>query len=280
VTDISPTPTCDAPFEPTVCDVQPQALQPQIKSLQKQYAYDKERLQMETARLYQENNVNPLAGCLPTLATLPVWIGLYRALSNVANEGLLEDGFFWIPSLAGPSALASGGKEGGGMSWLLPLTDGAPPVGWHDAGAYLVLPVLLVASQYVSQAIISPPKTDDSSAEQANAILKFLPLMIGWFSLNVPSGLTLYWFTNNLLTTGQQVYLRKSTAAPAAAGAAGVAPSAAVLDAEVISTGGDSASAAAVEGESRKERRERERAEKRGARFAERKAKEALSKEE
>jgi YidC/Oxa1 family membrane protein insertase len=143
------------------CGVQPQALQPQIKALQKQYAYDKERLQMETARLYQDNKVNPLAGCLPTLATLPVWIGLYRALSNVANEGLLTDGFFWIPSLAGPSALAMDGQEGGGMSWLVPLVDGVPPAGWHDALAYLVMPVLLVVSQYVSQVRSShpPPST-------------------------------------------------------------------------------------------------------------------------
>jgi membrane protein insertase Oxa1/YidC/SpoIIIJ len=45
-----------------------------------------ERIQLETARLYKQAGVNPLAGCLPTLATLPVWIGLYRALSNVAND--------------------------------------------------------------------------------------------------------------------------------------------------------------------------------------------------
>lgn len=51
--------------------------------------------------------MNPLAGCLPTLITLPVWIGLYRALSNVADEGLLTEGFFWIPSLAGPTSLAA-----------------------------------------------------------------------------------------------------------------------------------------------------------------------------
>jgi membrane protein insertase Oxa1/YidC/SpoIIIJ len=50
--------------------------------------------------------VNPLAGCLPTLATIPVFIGLYRALSNVAEEGLLKEGFFWIPSLGGPTTLA------------------------------------------------------------------------------------------------------------------------------------------------------------------------------
>lgn len=51
--------------------------------------------------------VNPLAGCLPTLATIPVFIGLYRALSNVAEEGLLKEGFFWIPSLGGPTSIAA-----------------------------------------------------------------------------------------------------------------------------------------------------------------------------
>lgn len=45
-------------------------------------------------------------------------------------------------------------RTAAGMSWLLPLVDGAPPVGWESAGAYLVMPVLLTASQFVSQAII------------------------------------------------------------------------------------------------------------------------------
>lgn len=61
--------------------------------------------QIETARLYKEAGVNPLAGCLPTLATIPVFIGLYRALSNAADDGLLTNGFFWIPSLGGPATL-------------------------------------------------------------------------------------------------------------------------------------------------------------------------------
>lgn len=64
-------------------------------------------VQVQVAKLYQDAKVNPLAGCLPTLITLPVWIGLYRALSNVADEGLLTEGFFWIPSLAGPTSLAA-----------------------------------------------------------------------------------------------------------------------------------------------------------------------------
>jgi YidC/Oxa1 family membrane protein insertase len=78
--------------------------------------------------------------------------------------------------------------------------------------------VLLVVSQFVSQKIISPsPASQDPAQQQTNAILKFLPLMIGYFSLNVPSGLTLYWFTNNLLTTAQQVWLKSNVKAPALA---------------------------------------------------------------
>lgn len=196
-----------------------QQLQPRVKELQAKYANDQERLQMETAKLYQTTGVNPLAGCLPTLATIPIFIGLYRALGNVANEGLLSDGFFWIPSLAGPT------KLNGGLGWLVPV-DGVPPNGWHDTISYLVLPILLTASQFASQKIISPPQSQDPAQQQTQAILKFIPLMIGYFSLNVPSGLTLYWFTNNLVTTAQQVYLRQKFAAePVAASATGEASS-------------------------------------------------------
>ncbi|CAM6063852.1 unnamed protein product [Sphagnum tenellum] len=185
-----------------------QNLNPKIKAIQQRYQGDQERIQLETARLYKQAGVNPLAGCLPTLATLPVWIGLYRALSNVANDGLLTEGFFWIPSLAGPTTIASR-QNGSGVSWLFPFVEGAPPLGWGDTVAYLVLPVLLIGSQYVSMQLMQPPQSADPSQKNTQLILKFLPLMIGYFSLSVPSGLSLYWLTNNILSTAQQVYLRQ-----------------------------------------------------------------------
>lgn len=192
-----------------------QALQPQVKELQAKYANDQEKLQLETAKLYQTAGVNPLAGCLPALVTIPVFIGLYRALSNVADEGLLTEGFFWIPSLAGPT------KLNGGLGWLVPGPEGTPPLGWHDTIAYLVMPVLLVVSQWASQKILSPAQSADPAQQQSQAILKFIPLMIGWFSLNVPSGLTLYWLTNNIVTTAQQLYLRRAFDASAVTTTAG-----------------------------------------------------------
>ncbi|KAM7487220.1 hypothetical protein LguiB_024704 [Lonicera macranthoides] len=185
------------------------SLAPQIKAIQQRYAGDQERIQLETARLYKLAGINPLAGCLPTLATIPVWIGLYRALSNVADEGLLSEGFFWIPSLAGPTTVAAR-QSGSGISWLFPFVDGQPPLGWSDTLAYLVLPVLLVISQYVSVQIMqSSQSNNDPNQKTSQAVTKFLPLMIGYFALSVPSGLSLYWFTNNILSTAQQVFLQK-----------------------------------------------------------------------
>ncbi|KAF8040727.1 hypothetical protein BT93_B2836 [Corymbia citriodora subsp. variegata] len=184
------------------------SLQPQIKAIQERYAGDQERIQLETARLYKLAGINPLAGCLPTLATIPVWIGLYRALSNVADEGLLTEGFFWIPSLAGPTTVAAR-QNGSGISWLFPFVDGHPPLGWSDTLAYLVLPVLLVFTQYMSVQIMQSSQSNDPSMKSSQAITKFLPLMIGYFALSVPSGLSLYWLTNNILSTAQQVWLQK-----------------------------------------------------------------------
>ncbi|KAG2320792.1 hypothetical protein Bca4012_056162 [Brassica carinata] len=186
------------------------SLQPQIKAIQERYAGDQERIQLETARLYKLAEINPLAGCLPTLATIPVWIGLYRALSNVADEGLLTEGFFWIPSLAGPTTVAAR-QSGSGISWLFPFIEGHPPLGWSDTLAYLVLPLLLIFSQYLSIQIMqsSQPQSNDPAMKSSQAVTKLLPLMIGYFALSVPSGLSLYWLTNNILSTAQQVWLQK-----------------------------------------------------------------------
>ena len=74
----------------------------------------------------------------------------------------------------------------------------------------------MVVSQFASQKIMQPDTgaSTDPAQQQTQAILKFLPVMIGFFSLNVPAGLTLYWFANNILSTAQTVYLRKTTKAP------------------------------------------------------------------
>ncbi len=86
--------------------------------------------------MYKDAGVNPLAGCLPTLATIPVFIGLYNALSNAAKAGLLTDGFFWIPSLSGPTTIVSGAAAAAvaGLGWCVQQGVGKGEFGCDDVG--------------------------------------------------------------------------------------------------------------------------------------------------
>lgn len=87
--------------------------------------------------------------------------------------------------------------------------DGVPSLGWGDTICFLILPVFLVVSQFVSMELMQP-KTDDPAQQQSNVILKILPIMIGWFALNVPAALSVYWITNNLITTATSLWIRNS----------------------------------------------------------------------
>ena len=193
-----------------------QNLQPQTDAIRERYKDDSERINVEINRLYEENQVSPLAGCVPLLLTLPVVWGLYRAFNNASIDGSFDEPWLFIPSLAGPSPNRD-------LSWLLPLDiDYNPPIGWHDAVLYLIVPSLTVLSQYASMDLLKPG-TDDSgqnddnadSKEQQSLLLNLLPLFIGYVSLTVPAGLTLYWLFNNVFTTLTQVYLRQGGGAVA-----------------------------------------------------------------
>jgi YidC/Oxa1 family membrane protein insertase len=79
-----------------------QALKPRIDVIKERYGEDKDKIRKETSRLYEQAEVNPLAGCAPALLQLPIFIGLYRSLNNIALSGTLDnEGFLWLPSLAG-----------------------------------------------------------------------------------------------------------------------------------------------------------------------------------
>lgn len=185
-----------------------QQLQPAVKKIQAKYANDPQQLNVMLAQLYEENNLNPLAGCLPALVQIPIFIALYRALLSLAQQDLLAEKFLWLPSLEGPVFGATN------ADWLLKFSDWngfQPPLGWHDTAAYLSLPLILIVAQSISTNLLQPP-TDPNNpqAQSSNAVLKFLPLMVGFFSLNVPSGLCIYWIINNIVTTASTLYIRQS----------------------------------------------------------------------
>ena len=209
------------------------SLSPKIQEIKEKYAGNKDLQNQMTVLLYQEANVsrshirgalvsllhasvrtallqiNPLAGCLPALLQIPVFIALYRSFFNLASQGsTLSEPFLWLPNLDGP---VFGVRN---SDWLFKTSawhDFSPPLGWPDTLAYLTIPLLLYLAQAISLQILTPP-SDDPTIQRTQQILRYLPLLIAYFSLSVPSGLGVYWITNNVLSTvstaGIKAYLK------------------------------------------------------------------------
>jgi len=184
-------------------------------------------MNQKIAEVYQTNQINPLAGCIPALVQIPIFIGLYRAVLNLAKEDRLDERFLWLPNLEGP---IYGADPAHGSDWLLKnWNNGIPSLGWEDTLAFLSLPVILIVSQYVSMALMTPTMNKD---QEQPAILKFLPLMVGWFSLNVPAALGIYWVVNNIVTTLLTLQIRSSLAS--ATTTSGSGGGATIVDVEPI----------------------------------------------
>ena len=178
------------------------ALKPKLDEINEKYGDDPNLKNQMTALLYQETEVNPLAGCLPAIVQIPVFISLYRSFTNLAAQDLMREPFLWIPNLEGP---VYGVRS---IDWLTQnWVNGVPSLGWHDTALFLIMPVLLVLAQSVSLRILTPP-SDDPQMQQTNRILKYLPLLIGYFSLSVPAALGVYWFTSNVLSTAVSIGIK------------------------------------------------------------------------
>ena len=202
-----------------------QDLQPQLKELQKKHKDEKEKLAQAQMDLYKQAGVNPFGGCLPMIIQMPIWIGLYQALFNLANVGLLKEGFFWIPSLADP-------KD---MSWIWPLPQTVDA--WLYAGALLVLPVLTVISQVVVQKMMTPTNPDPQQSAM-NQSMMIMPFMFGFFSLQVPQGLVLYWVTSNIFALIQQLFVNRWMAMPIPSVSATPVTAEAAVDKSPVATKG------------------------------------------
>jgi YidC/Oxa1 family membrane protein insertase len=186
-----------------------QKLKPIQDQINKAYTQKENQQKNEIiARLFQTANVNPLAGCLPAFAQIPVFISLYRALQNLIAEDKLQEGFLWIPTLEGPIS------EEGGLSWLTSSFTGNPVWGYQGTLQFLSLAVILYVCQTISLKLAEVPRADPDAplteAEQTQKLVStILPLTLTAFSLNVPAGLSVYWISNSILTTALTVTLRQ-----------------------------------------------------------------------
>ncbi len=173
---------------------QMQEIQPQLKELQDKYGKDREKFSQKQMELYKEHGINPAMGCLPMLLQMPILFGFYYALIGLGD--LLKEPFLWIPDLSFPT-YSLGGRS---MEWLSPVTP--DHLLSHDVWPYLVLPVFYILSQVVMQRMSQASQAGGSSS--TNSVMMLMPFMFAYITLVVPSGLTLYWITSNLIQIVQQ----------------------------------------------------------------------------
>ncbi len=169
-------------------------LQPKLQELQKKFGKNKDKMAQEQMKLYREAGVNPLSGCLPMVVQMPVLFGLYSALVAL-GPSLSNARFFWIPDLGFPEFTR-------GLAWI--------PEKFNEGEyllllAYLVLPALLMVSQVYMQRMTTAttPPGSQGQAGMMKQMTTIMTLMFGFFTLQVPAGLSLYWVTSNLLQLGQ-----------------------------------------------------------------------------
>ncbi len=160
-----------------------QELQPKIKELQKKYAKDKQKLYQETTKLYSQYQANPMAGCLPMLIQMPIFLGLYRAILHLSNgnvdfpiSDLWAGGFLWLPSLAEPDP-------------------------------YHILPIMAGVFQFIQTKMMRPAgmgKSSDPQQAMMNTMMNFLPITVVLFGWGFASGPVIYWVTQSVYSVVQQ----------------------------------------------------------------------------
>ena len=184
-----------------------QRVQPEIKKLQAKYKNDKQKLNEEMMKFYKENEINPLGGCLPLLLQMPIFIALYQTLRQIEKFIPHESKMF--AHICGASATPSSCK-----SKALPfiadmnLRKSASDIvnGKHtsigDAIPYLVLVAVVLVTGYLQQRQTMRNQTTPNP--QMAIISKVFPIVFGFISWGIPSGVVLYFFTSNLWQIGQQ----------------------------------------------------------------------------
>ncbi|MFZ7234102.1 membrane protein insertase YidC [Avibacterium avium] len=146
-------------------------LQPKIQEMRERYGEDRQRMSQEMMKLYKEEKVNPLGGCLPILLQMPIFIALYWTFMEAVE--LRHAPFF---------------------GWIQDLSAQDP---------YYILPILMGASMFLLQKMSPTPVADPMQQK----VMTFMPVIFTVFFLFFPAGLVLYWLVSNLITIAQQQWI-------------------------------------------------------------------------
>ncbi len=172
-----------------------QAVQPRIQEIQKKYK-DPQRRSEETMKVYRESGVNPLGCIWPMLVQMPIWIALYQSIRMTLGST--------------PESLVDLSQRLYSWSYLRTAVPLENQFLGLDMGAItqtqgflgILLAVLVGASMWVQQRMTTPanPSMDPQQQSMNNMMLWMMPLMFGYFTLQFPSGLALYWVATSVVS--------------------------------------------------------------------------------
>lgn len=165
-----------------------QALQPEMKKIREKHKEDPRKQQEEMMKLYQTHQVNPLAGCLPLIVQMPIFIALYTSINtNAYIKGLVENGVQVIPEST--------------FLWL--------QLGEKDHT--YILPILAAATTFIQSKMMSSQQT---IAGPMKGIIYIFPVLIFVMAINFPSALPLYWIYSNIYTIIQNYFMYRRSPKP------------------------------------------------------------------
>lgn len=182
-----------------------QELQPKVQKLRDKYADDPQKQQQEMMALYKEHGVNPLGGCLPMLIQFPLLIGMYQALRFTLASAPLE-----LIQLsqhiypAAPDFLPNAAA-------LIPVNS---QVAWLDLSQpdpLYILTIFVVITTFLQQKLITPPPTDPNTAGMTRSMQLMMLFLPGFYSVILPSGLSVYWIVSNIIGVVQYSMMGKAS---------------------------------------------------------------------
>jgi YidC/Oxa1 family membrane protein insertase len=198
-----------------------QRVQPEIKKLQAKHKGDRQKLNEEMMKFYQENKINPLAGCLPLLIQMPVFFALFRVLRQpygyLPKTSSLYNAFCNIGGHTVSSHTCGNTKGLPHHLYFLGMdlsTKATAPHADLLAGLPYYILVGLVLVSGILQSQQTTRNTPPGANQQMQMVGKVLPIAFGFFSLVFPAGLVLYFLVSNLWRLGQQELIYRKIAPP------------------------------------------------------------------
>ena len=178
-------------------------INPKMKEIQEKYKNDKEKMNQKLMELYKEHNYNPASGCLPALIQMPILFSLFYVIQDPVKYVFLDanvyaaiaKNFWWLTDL---------GKSEMSATLVNVAGFGVP-----------ILAVLSAATTYYQMKMVNPKSNSndkgkpDATQQTQKMMTTMMPIMFGWITLSVPSGLALYWVVGNTFTIIQQYFMMK-----------------------------------------------------------------------